>query len=73
MHSSSMIPQEKKMHVHFRIPRSDEVTDMIDESGVGTLPYDKWSRIYRVTIPHAAEINEHKQLLTELINIAKPR
>lgn len=69
----SMIPQKKKMNVSFRIPRSDEVTDMIDESGIGTLPYDKWFSHYRVTIPHATDIDNHSQLLTDLINIAKPR
>lgn len=69
----SMIPQRKKMNVSFRIPRSDEVTDMIDESGIGTLPYDKWFRHYRVTIFHATDIDNHSHLLNDLINIAKPR
>lgn len=68
-----MTPQRKKMNVSFRIPRSDEVTDMIDESGIGTLPYDKWSRIYPVTIPHSTDIDNHSQLLTDLISIARRR
>ena len=67
----SMIPQKKKANVHFRIPRSDEVADMIDESGIGTLPYDGFGN-YRVIIPNATAIENHNPLLVELINIAKP-
>ena len=67
----SMIPQKKKANVHFRIPRSDEVADMIDESGIGTLPYDSFGN-YRVIIPNATAIENHNPLLVELINIAKP-
>ena len=67
----SMVPQKKKANVRFRIPRSDEVTDMIDESGIGTLPYDGFGN-YRVIIPNASAIDNHTHLLTELIRIAKP-
>ena len=66
----SMVPQKKKANIHFRIARSDEVTDMIDESGIGTLPYDGGN--YRVIIPNATAIDNHTPLLTDLINIAKP-
>ena len=66
----SMIPQKKKANVRFQIPHSDEVTDMIDESGIGTLPYDGYGN-YRVIIPNATAIDNHNQLLTELINMAK--
>ena len=65
-----MVPQKKKANVHFRIPRADKVTDRIDESGIGTLAYD--GGYYRVIIPNATAIDNHNQLLTELINIAKP-
>ena len=37
----SMRPRKKNVLVHFRIQRSDEVTDMIEDAGIGTLPYDK--------------------------------
>ena len=67
----SMVPQKKKMNVRFKITRSDEVTDMIDESGIGTFPYDKYGN-YRVAIPNATVIDKHTQLLTDLIAIAKP-
>lgn len=69
----SMIPQRKKMNVSFRIPRSDEVTDMIEDSGIGTLPYDRWFGHYRVIIRHVPDIDNHSELLTELIKTAKPR
>lgn len=67
----SMIPQKKKMNVRFRIPRSDEVTDLIDESGIGTFPYDRYGN-YRVAIPNETIIDTHTQLLTYLIALAKP-
>lgn len=66
-----MIPQKKKMNVRFRIPRSDEVTDLIDESGIGTFPYDSYGN-YRVAIPNETIIDTHTQLLTYLIALAKP-
>ena len=67
----SMVPQKKKANVRFRISRSAEVTDMIDESGIGTLPYDGFGN-YRVIIPNATAIDNHNHLLIELIRIAKP-
>ncbi len=67
----SMVPQRRKANVRFRIPRSDEVTNMIDESGIGTLPYDGFGN-YRVIIPNATAIDNHTHLLVELIKIAKP-
>ena len=66
----SMIPQKKKMNVHFRIPRSDEVNDLIAESGIGTFPYKLGN--YRVAIPNDTSIDTHTKLLTDLIVIAKP-
>lgn len=65
-----MVPQKKKANVHFRISRSDDVTDMIDESGIGNHPYHGGN--YRVIIPNATAIDNHTQLLAELIKIAKP-
>ena len=67
----SMVPRRAKANVRFRISRSDEVTDLIDESGIGTLPYDSFGN-YRVVIPNATAIDDHTELLEKLIEIAKP-
>ena len=49
----------------FRIPRSDEVTALIEDSGVDALPYDKrWGR-YRVRLS-GNDINVHQDLLLDL-------
>ena len=66
----SMVPRKQMTHVRFRIPRSGEVTDMIDESGIGTLPYGFGN--YRLKIPNATAIDDHTELLAKLIKIAKP-
>ena len=66
----SMVPRQTKANVQFRIPRSDEVTDMIDESGIGTLPHGSGN--YRVIIPNATAIDDHTDLLEQLIKIAQP-
>lgn len=68
----SMIPQKAKTNVRFKIPRSDEITSKIHKSGIGTLPYDSYGN-YRVTLSHETDIDDHSQLLTDLITIAKPR
>lgn len=69
----SMVPQKKKMNVNFRIPRSDELSNKIEESDIGTLPYDRGFGRYRVIIRHVPDIDNHSELLTELIKTAKPR
>lgn len=66
----SMVPRKTKTQVRFRIPRSGKVTDMIDKSGIGTLPYDFGN--YRVIIPNATAIDNHTDLLGDLITLAKP-
>lgn len=68
----SLTPQKKKLIVRYRIPRSEEVTDMIDTAGVGTHAYDKAFNNYQIVIPNMAAIDEHTQLLTDLIDIAQP-
>ncbi|MDE0168016.1 MAG: hypothetical protein OXS29_00650 [bacterium] len=68
----SMIPQKQKMNVRFKIPRSDEVSSKIRESGIGTLPYDSYGN-FRVALSHEADIDDHSEVLTDLITIAKPR
>ncbi len=68
----TLIPQKKKLIVRFRIPRSEEVTDMIDAAGIGTLAYDKGFNNYQILIPNKTAFDEHTDLLIDLINIAQP-
>lgn len=65
----SMRPRKKQVNVSFRIPRSDNVTSLIDESGIETLPYEgRWGN-YRVIFKDA-DLVEHRDLLKQLIEIA---
>lgn len=67
----SMQPRKKWVIVNFRIPRSDDIGDMIDESGISTLPFDIWFRQYRVKILHVDEVRQHRDLLSALIDAAR--
>ncbi len=68
----SMRPQKKKVNLHIRIPRSDEVTGMLDDSGLDRLSYDTRHGNYRIGISNRSLIEEHRQLLIGLIKTAKP-
>ena len=46
-----MRPQKRKINVEVRLPRSDEVTQAIEEAGLDTLPYDNRWGSYRVLCP----------------------
>jgi len=53
----------------FRIPRSEEVTALIDDSGIERLEYDKrWGR-YRIRLTNK-DLTSHRELLLELIRRA---
>jgi predicted transport protein len=66
----SMKPRKKQVNVSFRIPRSDEVGALIDESGIETLPYEgRWGN-YRLIVKEG-DLVEHKDLLNNLIGIAR--
>lgn len=55
--------------VEFRIPRTDELTALLDESGVDRMEYDKkWGR-YRIRISKA-DLTKHHDLLLDLITRA---
>jgi hypothetical protein len=61
--------RKEHLIVEFRIPRSDEVTALLDDSSLDRLEYDKrWGR-YRIRlIPGDAK--QHRELLVELIRRA---
>lgn len=66
-----MRPMKKKVNVELRIPRSDEITEMIDESGVDRLSYDNRDGRYRIGISSASIIDDNRQPLMDLIKTAK--
>lgn len=68
----TLIPQKKKLIVRFRIPRSEEVNDKIDAAGIGALAYDKGFNNYQILVPNKNAIDEHQDLLIDLIDIARP-
>lgn len=54
----------------FRIPRSEEVDALVEESGADTMGYDKrWGR-YRLRLKPAGEIDKYRDQLVELIERA---
>ena len=67
----TMRPRKKWVIVNLRIPHSDRIGDMIDESGISTLPYDRTDRKYRVKIRDVDEVGEHRDLLSALIDAAR--
>ena len=66
-----MKPRKKKVSFQPRIPRSDEITEIIDESGLDRLSYDTRNGRYRIDISSKAAIDENQDLLVELIEKAK--
>lgn len=53
----------------FRIPRSDELSALIEDAGVDSLPYDKrWAR-YRLRLTNA-DTTKHRDLLVDLVRRA---
>jgi len=65
----SFIPRKDNLVTMFRIPRSDEVTAMIDDSGIDRMEYEKkWGR-YRVRLTKV-DLDVHRDLLMELVHRA---
>ena len=66
----TMRPRKKQVNVSLRIPRSDEVSDLIDDSGIETLAYDgRWGN-YRLIVKEP-DLVEYRDLLQKLIEIAR--
>ena len=63
-------PRKKHLILEIRLPRTDETNQLIDDSGVGTLPYvTRWS-MYRLAIT-ADELEEHLELIATLVERAR--
>ena len=61
----------KGQHVltEFRIPRNEDTTNRLDESGLPVLAYDSTYSLYRVHV-RQNDINEHRALILDLIQEA---
>jgi len=66
----TMRPRKKQINVSLRIPRSDEMSDRIEESGIEMLPYEgRWGN-YRLVVKEQ-DLTEYRELLSELIEVAR--
>lgn len=65
----SFKPRKQHLQVEFKIPRSDELSARVEDSGLETLTYDNTFRRFRVKIS-AGEIEKNSQMLIELIKMA---
>ena len=63
-------PRKQHVIAQFKIPRSDELTDRLDESGIEMLPYDTGWHNYRMRVIES-DLEEHHDELAELIRIAR--
>lgn len=66
----TMRPRRRHVNVSLRIPRSDEMSDRIEESGIEMLPYEgRWGN-YRLLLKEQ-DLSEYRELLSELIEVAR--
>jgi predicted transport protein len=65
----SLKPRKKHVIMQFKMPRTDEVTQLIEDSGVDTLPFDgRWSN-YRLSLT-AKDLTDYRDLLIDLAKLA---
>lgn len=67
----SIEPRKQQVNLLVRHPRSQEVSDMIEEADI-KFSYDKWQGIYRAII-RKIDVDEHRGLLENLIAVARGR
>ena len=65
----SFRPRKDYLITEFRIPRSEEVAALLDDSGIETLEYDKRFSRYRIRLT-APEVTNHRDLLLDLMRRA---
>lgn len=66
----SMEPRKARVNFLVKYSQSEMVSAMIEEAGVDTLPYDPSFGNYRVIL-YDADIDEHRELLLDLIDLAR--
>lgn len=66
----SLRPRKKHVIVEVKIPRSDEITELLDEAGIDSLSYqNRWGQ-YRLSVS-ADDISDHRDLLIDLFRRAR--
>jgi len=63
-------PRKKHLIVEFRIPQTDEVAALIEQSGVEELSYNTRRGGYRLQLDGKADLNRHRALVADLIRRA---
>jgi len=62
-------PKKSNIRIEFRLERSDELEQRLDEAGLDVMEYDRRSRRYRIRLT-GPDIDKHKELLTDLLKLA---
>lgn len=65
----SFHPKKAFIRLETRLKRSSELDDQLDQAGLDLMDYDSRQGRYRIRL-QAAEIDEHRELLTQLIQAA---
>ncbi len=66
----SFRPRKQHVIAEFKIPRSDELSDQLEASGLEMLPYDSRWHNYRMRITDA-DLDEHREKIIDLIRTAR--
>lgn len=63
-------PRRRYVSAEFKIPRSDDLTERLEDSGLTTMPYDTiWNR-YRIRVT-GSDLDEHTEALANLLATAR--
>jgi len=65
----SMIPRRKNMILSFKLEKSNEIDEKLNNTNLDVLSYDNQWKQYRIRL-NSEDINSNKQLLEELIKLA---
>lgn len=63
-------PRRQYFIIEWRIDRTDELDDALDDSGLSVMPYDKTFRRYRAQI-NAGDLRKHRGFIVEFIKRAR--
>jgi hypothetical protein len=66
-----VIFRAKKSHLRleFRLERSDELEQRLDQAGLDVMQYDRGGRRYRIRLTEL-DVDKHRELLTDLLKLA---
>ena len=61
-------PRKSALNLEIKIPRSEEIDNKMEESGIDALSYSKWGR-YRLSL-EKEDIAKHREFLKQLMQAA---